>query len=98
MESLFYLKERPPPCQRELIFTGRSGRHFEIGYMYGRAVPFIKGIYIFSQGAAASFIKDIPNPPAASLPKGIYMYWKGRPPPLGRIHVLTRRPFSKGNL
>src|ERR1700678_2135415 len=66
--------------------------------MYGPAVPFIKGIYIFSQGAAASFIKDIPIPPAASLLKGIYMYWKERPALQERIYVWSGRHFYKGNL
>src|SRR5271168_1601095 len=98
MECLFYLKERPPLCQRKFIFTGRSGRHLEKGYMYGPAVPFIKGISILPQGAAASFIKDIPNPPAASLLKGIYMYWTERPPLSKRIYVWSGRPFYKGDL
>jgi len=48
--------------------------------MYGPAVPSIKGIFSLPQGAAASFIKDIPNLPAASLLKGIYIYWMERPP------------------
>src|SRR5271168_1890685 len=74
MECLFYLKKRPPLCQREFIFTGRSGRHLEKGYMYGPAVPFIKKISILPQGAAASFIKDIPNPvlyPPPRSPSGL---------------------------
>ena len=48
--------------------------------MYGPAVPLIKGISILPDGAAASFIKDMTIPPAASLLKGIYMYQKERPP------------------
>src|ERR1700678_1380799 len=66
--------------------------------MHGPAVPFIKGISILPQGAAASFIKNIPNPPAASLLKGIYIYCKERPPLSERIHVWSGRLFHKGNL
>src|SRR5271168_3925975 len=78
-----FIKDIPIPRlsgRGNLYFNGRSGRPFEKEYMYGPAVPFIKGISISSDGAAASFIKDMPIPPAASLLKGIYMYQKERPP------------------
>src|ERR1700678_3947098 len=45
-------------------------------------VPFIKRICILPEGAAASYIKDIPNVPAASLLKGISILLEGAAAPL----------------
>jgi len=62
--------------------------------MYGPAVPLIKGIPILPDGAAASFIKDIPIPPAASLVEGIYILMEGAAAPLRKNICMVRPSLS----
>jgi len=80
-----YWKERPPPWRRIYVWSGR---------------PFYKGNLYFTSRSGRFFYKGYtkPSPPAASLLKGIYIYWKERPPLWKRIYVWSGRLFHKGNL